>query len=92
MAPETAEPVDGPSIPQRIAQVCIYLSVVSVVVTIIGLVGIAMDTRPYGRMLLTLGIVGASVALVVTAAASAVDERVRGKGVDEDEDPGQNPY
>lgn len=89
MAAENVEPVEGPSLAQRVAQACVYLAFASVGVTFIGLMGLAAETRPYGRMLLTLGIVGGTVALVVTAAASAVDDRIAGG--DSDDDDGRDP-
>lgn len=43
-------------------------------------------------MLLTLGIVGATVALVVTAAASAFDKSIRGEGEEDGEEDVTQPY
>lgn len=92
MAPDDVETVPGPSITERIAQLCILLAVLSVGVTFVGLGGLAIDARPYGRMLLTLGIVGATVALVVTTAVSAVDKSLRGEGEDEGDEEMTQPY
>lgn len=92
MAPDDVETVAGPSIPERIAQACIVLSAISVLVTLVGLGGLALSVSPYGRMFLTLGIVGATVALVVTAAASAVDKSLRGEGDDEGDEEMTHPY
>jgi hypothetical protein len=92
VAPDDVETVPGPSIPQRIAQASVVLAVLSVGLTLVGLGGLAIDARPYGRMLLTLGIAGATIALVVTAAASAFDKSIRGEEDEDAEEDVTQPY
>jgi len=84
------EPVDGPRLSERVAQACIVVSGIAVLVTLVGLAAIAADLYPYGRMLLTGGIGAATASLIVVAAASAWNKDLRTVDSDDDEDRPQS--
>lgn len=92
MSTDDAEPVEGPRLSERVAQICIVVSGIAVLVTLVGLAAIAANWFPYGRMLLTGGIGAATVSLIVVAAASAWNKDLRtvDAGSDDDEDHPQS--
>lgn len=90
MSNSDPEPVEGPRLSERVAQACIVVSGIAILVTLAGLAALAMNIEIYGRMLLTGGIGAATVSLVVVAAASAWNKDLRTVDSDDDEDRPQS--
>lgn len=77
---------------ELLATVCLWISGLSILAVIAGLGAAGLEYRPYGRMLLTVGIGGSAGSLVVIALASAVNSSLREGGTGDEEDPVERPF
>ncbi|MFB6185534.1 MAG: hypothetical protein ABEI86_01540 [Halobacteriaceae archaeon] len=87
----TSDILSGKRIAELVATFSMGLTAVSVILTFLGLGLMAIPIQPQGNMLLTFGIVGGAVSLVLVAIASAYNRELMEIETDEEKPKNRDP-